>query len=147
MADSWQSPQIQDGRVEKFAREDSVAASALVQLQGQTQNNHQSFSTGRSTNENLSMKCIPTMTDFYNHEGQLQSRSDTQAQHHSLLHGNIAYTSPDPPWKILCQVTWARVPLQDTVVDHSPKASAYKALHRNHGRYSSSLVQIVIYTR
>ena len=92
MADSHNSSQMQDGQVDNLAR-DSLAASALVQLHGQNQNDNQSFGVGRSSNENTSMSRAPSMTNFYDNTRQLQNRPHTQIQQQSWSHGNIAFPS------------------------------------------------------
>ena len=92
MADSHYSSQMQDGQVDNLAR-DSLAASALVQLHGQNQNDNQAFGIGRSSNENTSMSRAPSMTNFYDNTRQLKNRPHTQIQQQSWSHGNIAFPS------------------------------------------------------
>ena len=92
IADSHNSSQMQDGQVDNLAR-DSLAASALVQLHGQNQNDNQSFGVGRASNENTNMSRAPSMTNFYDNTRQLQNRPHTQIQQQSWSHGNIAFPS------------------------------------------------------
>ena len=94
LADHQQSPSGQIDRSDNFSADDTAAAvTALVQMQGHGQNGYTSTDTGRIRNENQTINWAPDMTNFYNHVGQVQSRSDTEAPQQALTQRNIAYSS------------------------------------------------------
>ena len=73
--------------------EDRSAAAALVQLQGSERGDPQSGGRGASTEGPRMQQSAPDMSNFYNHTGLYQSRSDTGVRTYT---GSQEHSTPNP---------------------------------------------------
>ena len=117
--------------------EDRSAAAALVQLQGSERSDPQSGGRGASTEGPRMQQSAPDMSNFYNHTGLYQSRSDTGVR---TFTGSQEHSTPNPTQN---STNSQSSNVQDTVTNLSNVVSAIQQQQAHITNTLSSLTSMM----